>query len=150
MLVSWYGNFPCERPHHLKHKHFFRRIFRIFFRVEKKVGTQDFPSWGTQPETRLRIRGRGVPKLGKPQVPGGWRGRFGWEVQGGVFPETNEWLHLKMAEVGFFYIFLFGANLSNFRGELSVRFRVGRVVICGWMKFGDSQKTSTKLYFWRS
>ena len=41
-------------------------------RGKKQVRTQkwtltDSGCAGTQPETRLRIRGRGVPKLGKPQ-----------------------------------------------------------------------------------
>ena len=103
---------------------FFGGFFEDFFGNAKKILGRPRISCEVHSQRRgYESRGRGVPKLGKPQVPGGWMGEVRLGGSGRrVFPETNEWLQLKMAEVGFFYIFLFGANLPNFRGYATCSF----------------------------
>ena len=87
------------------------------------VGAQAFPVRYTARDAATNPRSWSS-KAGEATGAGGMKG--GGRRLGGsgrhVFPETNEWLHLKMAEVGFFYIFLFGANLSNFRGYVTCSF----------------------------
>ena len=104
---------------------FFGGFFEDFWKRQKEWLAPKHFLWGTQPETRLRIRGRGVPKLGKPQVPGGWRGEGdGWEVQGGAssLKLTNgcTWKWLKLD----FSIFFFLGLICLISGAMwPVRFR---------------------------